>query len=269
MDSFILLFFFMYSFIKNLLGLALIVGLIGALYLGFLVTQTYDRSSEPSNFRSFTVSGDGKAVGVPDVAGFSFEVITEGDTDLAALQTENAEKMHAAIDFTTKQGIDKKDIKTSQYSIQPRYQTSNCVYGSGKVCPPAEIVGYTVQQTTHVKVRDFKKISDLLTGVVKSGANSVSSLSFMIDDATKLENEARAEAIKKAQEKAADIAKAGGFTLGRLLEISESNGGYTPYYARSAMMDMAGGAKEAAVAPTIEAGSQDITITVSLRYEIQ
>ena len=92
----------MYSFIKNLLGLTLIVGLIGALYLGFLVTQTYDRSSEPSNFRSFTVSGDGKAVGVPDVAGFSFEVITEGDTDVAKLQTENAEKMNASIDEAIK-----------------------------------------------------------------------------------------------------------------------------------------------------------------------
>ncbi len=258
----------MYSFIKNLLGLALIVGLVGALYLGFLVTKTYDRSSEPLNFRSFTVSGEGKSVGVPDVAGFSFEVITEGDTDLAELQTENAKKMNTAIDFATKQGIDKKDIKTSQYSIQPRYQTSNCVYGSGKVCPPAEIVGYTVQQTTYVKIRDFKMISPLLTGVVESGANSVSGLSFMIDDATTVENEARAEAIKKAQEKAASIAKAGGFQLGRLLEISENSGGYSPYYARAEMMDVGGGAK-AAVAPTIEAGSQDINITVSLKYEIR
>ena len=35
------------------------------------------------------------------------------------------------------------------------------------------------------------------------------------------------------------------------------------------MMGVVGQAKEAAVAPTIEAGSQDITITVSLKYEIQ
>jgi uncharacterized protein YggE len=111
-------------------------------------------------------------------------------------------------------------------------------------------------------------ISPLLTGVVESGANSVSGLSFMIDDATTVENEARAEAIKKAQEKAASIAKAGGFQLGRLLEISENSGGYSPYYARAEMMDVGGGAK-AAVAPTIEAGSQDINITVSLKYEIR
>lgn len=195
--------------LKNLLGLALIVSLGGALYLGFLITKTYDRSSEPTNFRSFTVQGEGKAVGVPDIASFSFEVITEGDTDLAALQTENADKMNKALNFITKQGVDKKDIKTAQYSIQPRYESTVCDYSvRGSVCPPAEIVGYTVQQTTHVKIRDFKLISPLLSGVVESGANSVSGLQFAIDESDSLENSARAEAIKNAQEKAASIAKA-------------------------------------------------------------
>ena len=105
------------SFIKNLLGLALIVTLVGVLVLGYRFTQSYDRVSSPTNFRSFVVQGDGKAVGVPDVAGFSFEVITEGGTDVAALQSQNADKMNKAIDFVTKQGIDKKDIATSQYNI--------------------------------------------------------------------------------------------------------------------------------------------------------
>lgn len=256
--------------LKNLLGLALIVSLGGALYLGFLITKTYDRSSEPTNFRSFTVQGEGKAVGVPDIASFSFEVITEGDTDLAALQSENAEKMNKALDFVTKKGVDKKDIKTAQYSIQPRYESTVCDYSvRGSVCPPAAIVGYTVQQTTYVKIRDFKLISPLLSGVVEGGANSVSGLQFSIDESDALENTARAEAIKKAQEKAASIAEAGGFKLGRLLEISENNGGYTPYYARTAMMDVGGGAKEASVAPVIEAGSQEINSSVSLKYEIQ
>jgi len=105
-----------------------------------MITRTYDRSSEPTNFRSFTVQGDGKAVGVPDVASFSFEVITEGDEDLAKLQSDNATKMNAAIEFVAKQGIDKKDIATTGYSIQPRYENVVCDYRAGSVCPPAEIV---------------------------------------------------------------------------------------------------------------------------------
>lgn len=246
--------------------LALIVTLGGVMVLGYKFTESYDRVSTPSNFRSFTVQGDGKASGVPDVASFSFDVITEGGLDVAALQSQNATEMNKAIDFVTKQGVDKKDITTSQYAINPRYENSNCDYGSGKPCPPPAIVGYTVRQSVFVKVRDFKLISSLLSGVVTNGANTVSGLQFAIDDDTALENTARTAAIKKAQEKAESVAKVGGFKLGKLLEISESFS--TPYYQPRMMMDMAVKSESAAIAPTIEAGSQEVTINVSLKYEI-
>lgn len=255
--------------LKNLLGLAIIVSLAGFLYFGFVVTKTYDRSSEPTNFRSFTVQGDGKAVGVPDIASFTFQVITEGDEDLAKLQTENATKMNAVIDFVAKQGIDKKDISTTQYSINPRYENVVCDYRAGSVCPPAKIVGYTVQQMATLKIRDFKLTSPLLTGVVENGANTVSDIQFSLDNPTEVENEARAEAIEKAKAKAKSIAEAGGFSLGRLLEISEGYISPSVSYRGGAMMDMAVGSKEAAVAPTIEAGSQEIQIQVYLKYEIR
>ncbi|MFA6080626.1 MAG: SIMPL domain-containing protein [Candidatus Gracilibacteria bacterium] len=256
----------MNSFLRNLLGLAIIITLGGGLFLGYKFTQSYDRVSSPTNFRSFVVQGDGKAVGVPDIAGFSFEVITEGGVDVAALQSQNADKMNAAIAFVTKQGVDKKDIATSQYTILPRYETPNCVYGSGKVCPPATIVGYTVQQSVHVKIRDFKLISPLLTGVVTSGANSVSNIQFAIDDSTKIENTARAEAIHKAQEKAQSVADAAGFTLGRLLEISENNA--MPYYNQPMLSKGMMDSVSSSTAPTIEPGSQEVTINVTLKYEI-
>ncbi len=245
--------------------LTLIVTLGGILILGNKFAKSYDRVSSPTNFRSFTVQGDGKASGVPDIASFSFSVITEGGTDVAALQSQNADKMNKAIEFVTKQGVDKKDITTSQYTISPRYGTNDCVYISSRPCPPAAIEGYTVQQSVSVKVRDFKLISPLLSGVVTNGANNVSGLQFAIDDNTALENTARTAAIKKAQEKAQSVAQAGGFELGKLLEISENSS--TPYY-QPRMMDMAVKSETAAVAPTIEAGSQEVTINVTLRYEI-
>jgi len=189
--------------------------------------------------------------------------------DVAKLQSENAEKMNTAIDFVKKQGVDAADIKTSQYSINPRYSYSEC--GSSEKDEPCKsetkISGYTVQQSVSVKIRDFKKISDLLSGVVKSGANSVGQIQFTIDNSDTLMDTARAEAIKKAQAKAEKMAKAGGFTLGRLLEISE-NAPY-PYYD-SRMMAMDSMSKsEAPVAPTVEAGSKEVNLEVTLRYEIR
>ncbi|MBP6921646.1 SIMPL domain-containing protein [Candidatus Gracilibacteria bacterium] len=256
--------------LKNLLGLAIVVSLLGFLYFGFSITKTYNRSSEPTNFRSFTVQGDGKAVGVPDVASFTFQVITEGDEDLAKLQSENAAKMNAVIDFVAKQGIDKKDISTTQYSINPRYENVICDYRAGSVCPPAEIVGYTVQQMATLKIRDFKLTSSLLTGVVENGANTVSDIQFSLDNPTEVENMARAEAIEKAKAKAKSIAEAGGFSLGRLLEISEGYISPSVSYGRGGgpMMD-AVSTKEMAIAPAIEAGSQEVQIQVYLKYEIR
>ena len=273
--------------IQNYLGIAIIAGVLMVGISAMSYASYYGKSIEPSSFRSFAASGEGKAIGIPDVAQFNFSVITEGGTDIAKLQKENTDKVNKIIAFVKSEGVEAKDIETQNYDLNPRYQNYTCgpiiyregdvVYPSGagdstsismpsKVCPPPAIVGYTITQSVSVKVRDFSKIGEILSGVVANGANSTSGLSFRIDDPTELQNEARAEAIEKAKAKAKSIAKAGGFRLGRLLSIDE--GGYYPYqtyekYGR-------GGAIDTAMAPalTIEPGSEDIIVTVTLRYEI-
>lgn len=255
--------------IKNVIGVVAILATLSLAYAAFMFIRIYDRSSEPANFRSFTVQAEGKSVGVPDVAEFSFDVITEGGNDVAKLQQENATKMNKAVEFVKNAGVDKKDITTLQYNIQPRYETYRCDYSVGTVCPPAEIVGYTVQQTAQTKVRDFSLISGLLEGVVKNGANSVSQLQFTIDDPTALENEAREEAITKAQEKARGVAKAAGFSIGRLLSINE-NFYPGPIYQRTLMAESVSMSKDmGGVVPTIEPGSQELTVQINLSYEIK
>ena len=63
----------------------------------------YSKSIEPDSYRSFSVSGEGKIVAIPDVAQFSFSVITEGGKDIASLQQENTQKANRAIAFAEKQ----------------------------------------------------------------------------------------------------------------------------------------------------------------------
>ncbi len=255
----------MSNLIKNLIGVVAIVAVLAFAYLSWQYVKVYDRSSEPTNYRSFYVQAEGEAVGVPDVAQFSFDVITQGGTDISKSQTDNTEKMNAVLEYVNGQGIDKKDIKTTAYNIQPRYTSNRCVEG---VCPPPQIVGYTVSQSAQVKIRDFSKISGMLQAVVDNGANSVSQLSFIIDDTTDVENEARADAIQKAQAKAELIAKEAGFSVGRILEINEN---FYPVYAQP-KMEMAVSSYDSsaggAPAPSIEPGSQDITVQINIRYEI-
>lgn len=254
--------------IKTYLSVAVVGALLIFAYSAFLYTDSYSKSIEPSSFRSFSANGEGKAVAIPDVAQFTFSVITEGGKDIAQLQKANTEKTNKAIEFVKSNGVEAKDIKTQNYDLSPRYQYFSCPVSrdESKPCPPAEIVGYKITQTVLVKIRDFSKIGAILSGVVQSGANSVSQLSFEIDDPTAVQNQAREEAIKKAKEKAESIAKAGGFSLGRLLSIEE--GGYSPQPIYSMMKSAAFGVDEAAT-PTIEPGSQEITINIILKYEIE
>ncbi len=255
--------------IKNYLGIAIIISIIIFVFSFWNFANSYSKSIEPSSFRSFSVSGEGKIVAVPDIAQFNFSIITEGGKNLTALQKENTDKANKAISFIKSKGIDSKDIKTEGYNVYPRYQNYDCtpkLLNQGSVCPPPEIVGYSITQSVSVKVKDFEKIGDLLSGIVNNGANSVSGISFTVDNPTKFENEARKNAMSEAKEKAKAVAEAGGFRLGRLLSVEE-NGQFPPYYRE--LFPLGKGGEDAAMpSPTIEPGSQEVIINVTLKYEI-
>ena len=247
--------------IKNTLGIAATVALGLVSLSSLMYVRSYDKSTQPS---SFSVSATGKVVAIPDVAKFTVGVISQGGLNLGTIQNENADKSNSVADFLKNQGIDEKDIKTQGYGIEPRYQYSVCRY-DGETCPPPTIVGYTVSQTLEVKGRDFEKLGDILSGVVERGANSVSSLSFTVDDPKLLEQQAREQAIEQAKEKAKAIAKSGGFRLGRLIQLSEGSA-YIPQYFSDYGI---GGGAESAKSPSLEPGSQEVSIQVSLIYEIE
>ncbi len=258
--------------IKNYLGVAIIVAVLALGYSALSYVYTFSRSAEPSSYRSFSVSGEGKVVTVPDVARFTFTVLTQGGPDLGALQKDNTEKVNGSLAFIKSKGVQEKDIKTAEYSVDPRYQYFTCnpsILGGTQACPPAEIVGYTVSQTVEIKARDFSKVGELISGVVEHGANSVSQLQFTLDEPDKAQSQAREQAIAKAKEKAYAVARAGGFGVGKLLSIDE-NGviPYADYLPRGeAFASLA--PKGAPTPPTIQPGSQEVKVNVTLRYEIR
>ncbi len=263
--------------IKKYLGYAILFSILILSYSVFVSAVSYSNSVEPTSFRSFNVAGEGKITAIPDVARFSFGLVTDGGKDIAKLQKENTEKMNKAISYIKGEGVLDKDIKTENYSLTPKYQYFDCsrsvVYGNEdpKPCPPPEIVGYSINQRVSVKVRDFSKVGDILSGVVNNGANNVSELSFEIDDPSSIIEDARELAIKKAIDKAKKVARAGGFRVGRLISIEE---GYQPYpvyrnYAKAEMLSMDSSGAGSLPAPQLEAGSQEVIVNITLRYEIK
>lgn len=257
---------------KKWLAAAGVLFLLVASYSVIVYVNAYSNAMSPGGYRSFGVTGEGKVTTVPDVAVFSASVITQGGNDIAGIQKQNTDKMNAIITFLKKNGVEEKDIKTTNYNLNPRYQSYRCEpnpFGGVVACPPASIIGYEINQSVEVKVRDFAKAGEMLAGVSESGANSVSRINFTVDDRAKLEAEARALAVKEAKEKAQIIAKAGGFRVGDLLSIDDY---YDPYPMYDSRMGMGGAeSMEMAVAsaPAIEPGSEEIIVRVNARYEIK
>jgi uncharacterized protein YggE len=269
----------MTSKIKEILWASLIIVALVFAYGVVRYVTSYSNSLVYS-VPAFSVSADGKVTAVPDVAQFSFSVITEGGTDLANLQKTNTEKTDKVVTFVKGKGVDAKDIKTLQYNIEPRYQYSSCGYvgytyymneTAYRDCPPPAIVGYTVTQSVSVKIRDLTKVGDILGGIVDNGANSVSQLSFVVDDPVKYENQAREEAMQKAKEKAIALASAGGFKIGKLLSVDTYLSSPQPaYYGYDGIGAGGGGGAESTVKTlTVEPGSEEVIVNVNLRYEIK
>jgi len=259
---------------KKYLYIAIIIVLFIIGYAVLSYVNSYSKSIEPSSFRSFSASGEGKVMAILDVAQFTFSVITEGGKGIADLQKENTDKANKIISFIKSSGVEDKDIKTQNYNLEPRYQYYTCptpkVSANGGVepCPPPEIVGYTINQSVLVKIRNFEKIGDIMSGVVQNGANSFSQLSFTIDDPSLVQDKAREEAIAKARTRAELIAKAGGFKVGELLSLEEGGG----YPIADYRYGIGGGMEKSLAAPAspqIQPGSQEIIVNVTLRYEIR
>jgi hypothetical protein len=225
--------------------------------------QRFGASLSPA--RTISVSASGKTSVVPDIASFSFSVLTEGK-DVSAITDDNNTKVNAAIDALGKMGVDKKDISTSDYSLEPVYtRQPDGVYG-GTFVP--SIAKYSLTQTVTVKIRDFSKISPILSALPQMGINRIGSLSFTIDDPEMYVAQARADAYQKALAKAKTIAAENGFSLGGVVNVSEYQNQPYPLY-RSSAMGVGGDANGGVTPPTIEPGSKDVTLTVTVVYEIK
>jgi len=245
-----------------------------ALLALFLLAKTWDavfgrEPNEPVNM--ITVTGTGEAVATPDIAQIDFTV-TEQSATVGEAQTKATERVNAALDFLKQQGIEEKDIKTTYYAVNPRYEYNNVSCGYGMPCPPSgapRIVGYESSQAIQVKIRDTAKAGQVLEGLGSLGVQNISGPQFTVDDQDEVKNKAREAAIKEAREKAKLLAKQLGVRLGKTVSFYENDGAYPMYdsYGKGGVA-MEGAMRTSAVAPTLPVGQNETTVSISITYEI-
>src|SRR3989338_7707027 len=199
----------------------------------FLLAQTMNtfenlnRSGVPAT-DTITVQGDGQATMPPDVARVSFSVENTAVT-VSDAQDATTNQANASLEFVKQQGVADKDVKTLSYNISPQYSYPNpCAYGT--ICPDyyrtPKIIGYQVSETVQVTVRDLSKVGELIGGIGELEIQNVNGPAFALDDATAGYDAARADAIEKAKAQARLLADQLGVRLGKIVNFSESSGGY-------------------------------------------
>lgn len=244
----------------------LIAGLVINLF--FFVMPALDRvgNSQPST-RTITVNAEGKTAVKPDLAQFSFSILTEG-ADLAKISEENNKRVDEVLKFIKGEGVPEGDIKTSQYSLQPKYQYIESQKRS-------YISGYELNQGITVKIKDLDsnldKVSKILGNLPEMGVNNISGVTFTVEEPENFMNIAREEAYEKAKEQAKFMAKASGVKLGKVIYVNEYQNGPIPYYRDYYAKGMGGEAAApmaSSIAP-LEPGTEELTLQVSITYELR
>lgn len=218
---------------------------------------------------SISVQGEGEVMAKPDIGSFSFSVYAEG-TDATAAQSDSADKINTIVAYLKDSGIEDRDIKTGNYTLNPKYRYETRVCAANMYCPPGNpiIDGYEVTETITVKVRDLSKAGDLITAVGDRGATNISGLSFTIDDESVLKAEARSSAIADAKAKAEKLAADLGVSLIRITGYYEDQA-YPYAYGGAETMMARDAVSLQAKAPELPTGENTIKSTVSVTFEVK
>ncbi|WP_216898671.1 SIMPL domain-containing protein [Nocardia alni] len=226
------------------------VAISGAVLGAAILLTGCGDSSSPNPHRDVTVIGSGQVQGAPDTLNSDLGVEVTAPDVSTAISTAGT-KAKAVTDAMVAAGARREDIRTTDVSVQPQYGTDQTV------------TGYTSSNTVHVVVRDLTKASAILGAAAQAGGNDtrINSVSFALDDNSKLLADARARAFADAKARAEQYAVLSGTKLGTVKKINETSSGTNP------PPPMARNEAAPAEVP-LEPGTQTVTFTVTVTWEL-
>lgn len=209
------------------------------------------------------VTGTASVDVAPDMAILSLGVLRQEKTARAALDANNA-AMAEVLASMKEAGIADKDLQTSNFSIQPRYQHHRPK--KGETQKPPKIVGYNVSNNLTVRIRDLTKVGEVLDRSVSLGVNNGGNIRFTNDDPKQAISVARGNAMRDAVDRATILTQAGGVSLGPIISIDEHSSAPRPMaMARGKMM----AESMAADSVPIASGENSYSVTVNVSWEIK
>ncbi len=240
--------------------------------------------------QTLNVTGKAEEYVKPDTLQFNISINEEGK-DVGEATKKAGDKVAQAITILKANGVEEKNIKTSNYSVQDKYDSVSepCAYSASAassdmrvmaVAPctntTSKIVGSMVYQSLEVKIQDIEKNATAeqrskIVGELAAANIKTDGFIFTVFDLDAVKTRVREEAIKEARADAKVLARNLGVKLRGLSSFSEG-GDYMPYAYGSARAEMMSAKDVAApMVPTVQlpTGEQKVTSTVTLTYLIK
>ena len=197
--------------------------------------------------RFVTVTGHGVVTVAPNQVTIDAGVTTTATSAKTAL-ANNATAMTKVIAALKQVGY--KTLQTQEVSLNPNTNAKG------------HVVGYTANNTVTVTAK-ISSAGDLIDAAVGAGANNVDGPTLGVANQSLVYNTALQRAVANAREKAMALAKAGGFHIGKVLNITEQS-------SPSPIQFSAPAAKSAGGAPPtpVVGGTQQVTADVQVSFAI-
>lgn len=200
----------------------------------------------------------------PDMASLKFGVDNQEAT-VEAVTEANTEAVTKVVEYLKGLGYEESSISTSDVGLYPQYDYTG---GDNK------LIGYRMDTTIALTDVPAEKVSEVLSGALSQGVNTVNSISYYSSGFDEAYDEAVGKALELAQKKASAMAEKAGTSIKGIVSITEHTPNNNARYSTSGSY-MEYGAADGAVAEakalnvTILPGTVEAEASVNVVYEIK
>ena len=208
--------------------------------------------------RLITVTGEAEVNVPPDEVVFDLTVQTI-NKDLRTAKTQTDDRLKKIIDLARKYKVEAKDIQTDYIKLEPRYRGND---------ESRLFIGYSVRKDLVFTLRDVKEAEGLLSELIESGVSRINSVRFQTSEMRKFRDQARAMAIRAAQEKATALTAQIGQKIGKAYSIEEeapSRIAGLANYSQNSVSSIDGASESEG---TLHSGQIKVSARVTVKFEL-
>lgn len=229
--------------------------------LALALTAISAHAEEKVDRPLITVNGQAEILVVPDEVVYSLQAVTM-EKELATAQAKNDQIVKALLALARQYQIPPAQVQTGYISVSQRFTDEEATR------KPPVFLGYTVSKRVSIILKDVSNAEDLLADIFKSGVSSIDSVNFRTSQLRKYKDQARAMAMRAAQEKAIALTKEIGQSIGKAYTITEDEPSYS-YAQNSNNLSSFYVPQSPGEGSTLALGQISITARVTVSFELK